>query len=965
MAITLRPLIGAHDGSGILCYLLVIDEGHILLDCGCPDRLAPGNIDGYLRALAELAPNLDLVILSHPVLSCVGLVPLLRARLGLCCPIYATLPTKEMGRWAAQEWVGQRTLEEPHGCLGSQTQNSGSNPLRRTHEKSLKKAIKELDLEPSPTLEEASNDFSNHIWRVSFKEIRDAFESVIAVRYSQPINLSGKLHPLTLTAHKSGHTLGGTIWTLRSPLHAFSSALSSAVIYALIFNHVRQRHFESSALVESTTEGNMRIGQGMSQPMVMIIGTERSLFKGVKKKDRNRIFLDAITQTLKSSHSVLIPSDPSARLIELLLLLDTHWNQFRLHCFPICLVSQTGKEVVNFFRSLTEWMSPTLFQSSSANGKRGRRDQSDQGPLRLCHLRIFSSIEDLDSDSSTGCPRVIIAIPMSMEYGFSRILFTRMASRKGNLIVLTSPGLTAHTNSLENGLGYLVHQLVAAVDHSKVKNPEVLEETSIKIPQVLQLNTKIKIELRRKVLLEGGELERYLEEERRANVENTKALVKDKEADDSGSTLGRDMDVDVASQDLNECSDSDEFADDKWPTGFDIYVKASAEKYRGGGRLPRFKMFPFVERQRRVDSYGEVIDADAWLKVGGTADQGSSGAEKGTSNGKDEDLVTEDPAEPPSKVVSSIEEIEVYCKVLNIDLDGKADGTALKTIIPQIDPKVAVLVNGSSQSNLDFEQFVAAVPSFTKQIFSPEVDEVAMVGHESKSFTVRLDDSIMKNLRFCQVEGYRIAYVRGNLKIQDGDSIPVLEQAATQKPHKQVESAFNVAKYYVSCKLKIPDGDSIPVLKRAETQKLHKQIESLLNVAENKPNQDAGPSKTPLKVLKPLKALSPASFFFIGKFTLGGLKARLEELDIPSRFVAGGVLVCGPASMHHYKKMMQTKFIRIPQVDVGSVDPAQCVGDLVGVTQGEDGLVTIEGQVGVIYKFVKDAVYSFYSQLKM
>ncbi|MBW0462605.1 hypothetical protein O181_002320 [Austropuccinia psidii MF-1] len=145
-----------------------------------------------------------------------------------------------------------------------------------------------------------------------------------------------------------------------------------------------------------------------------------------------------------------------------------------------------------------------------------------------------------------------------------------------------------------------------------------------------------------------------------------------------------------------------------------------------------------------------------------------------------------------------------------------------------------------------------------ERILSPEVDEVAIVGHESKSFTVRLDDSIMKNVQFSKVEGYRIAY----------------------------------------------------------KQKLHKQIESLLNVAEHKPNQDAGLSKTPLKVLEPLKALSPASFPFIGNFTLGALKARLEELDIPSRFVAGGVLVCGPASMRHYKKMMQTKLIHIPQVDL-------------------------------------------------
>lgn len=115
MAITLTPLIGAHDTTGILSYLLEIDEGRILLDCGCPDRTSGAQIDRYLKTLSELTPTLDLVLLSHPILSSLGLVPLLRARLGLRCPIYATLPTKEMGRWAVEEWIAQRGFEEPNG----------------------------------------------------------------------------------------------------------------------------------------------------------------------------------------------------------------------------------------------------------------------------------------------------------------------------------------------------------------------------------------------------------------------------------------------------------------------------------------------------------------------------------------------------------------------------------------------------------------------------------------------------------------------------------------------------------------------------------------------------------------------------------------------------------------------------------------------------------------------------------
>lgn len=66
---------------------------------------------------------------------------------------------------------------------------------------------------------------------------------------------------------------------------------------------------------------------------------------------------DLITSTLHNGGSILMPTDPSARLFELLVLLETHWQFNRLgNQFPLCLISRTGKEAVGFVRSLTEWM---------------------------------------------------------------------------------------------------------------------------------------------------------------------------------------------------------------------------------------------------------------------------------------------------------------------------------------------------------------------------------------------------------------------------------------------------------------------------------------------------------------------------------------------------------------------------------------------------------------------------------
>ena len=54
---------------------------------------------------------------------------------------------------------------------------------------------------------------------------------------------------------------------------------------------------------------------------------------------------------------------------------------------------------------------------------------------------------------------------------------------------------------------------------------------------------------------------------------------------------------------------------------FDIYLKGNVSKTTpffksDGGGQQRFRMFPYIERKRRVDEYGEVVDIGMWLRKG-------------------------------------------------------------------------------------------------------------------------------------------------------------------------------------------------------------------------------------------------------------------------------------------------------------------------------------------------------------
>ena len=46
--------------------------------------------------------------------------------------------------------------------------------------------------------------------------------------------------------------------------------------------------------------------------------------------------------------------------------------------------------------------------------------------------------------------------------------------------------------------------------------------------------------------------------------------------------------------------------------------------------------------------------------------------------------------EPPSKFVSSEVEVQLACRLLFVDMEGLNDGRAVKTIVPQVNPRKMV-----------------------------------------------------------------------------------------------------------------------------------------------------------------------------------------------------------------------------------------------------------------------------------
>jgi cleavage and polyadenylation specificity factor subunit 2 len=206
---------------------------------------------------------------------------------------------------------------------------------------------------------------------------------------------------LTITPFNAGHTLGGTIWKIRSPA-------VGTIVYAVNMNHMRERHLDGTVL---TSGAGGTVFESLARPDLLITDAGRANVIGGRRKDRDAaligttlldppflllIFMwsDTITTTLSSRSSLLLPCDASTRVLELLVLLDQHWSFARLK-FPICLLSRTGREMLTFVRSMMEWLGGTVSKedvgvetSGKRNNKRRRDEDADEEAIGAFALRF-------------------------------------------------------------------------------------------------------------------------------------------------------------------------------------------------------------------------------------------------------------------------------------------------------------------------------------------------------------------------------------------------------------------------------------------------------------------------------------------------------------------------------------------------------------------------------------------------
>ncbi|KAJ5629046.1 hypothetical protein N7490_011274 [Penicillium lividum] len=634
---TFTPLLGAQSSSSRASQsILEFDGGiKILVDVGWDDTFDT-------RDLAELEkhiPTLSLILLTHATPSHIGAFV-------HCCqtfplftkiPIYATSPVIALGRTSLQDLYASAPLAPTFLPKASISEPGASSATSAVAERENAEAAGSTGriLLPPPTAEEIARYFS----------------LITPLKYSQPHQplpspFSPPLDGLTLTAYNAGHTVGGTIWHIQ---HGMES-----IVYAMDWNQAREGVVAGAAWFGGSGASGTEVIEQLRKPTALICSTQggdKFALSGGRKKRDDRL-LDMIRSSLAKGGTVLIPTDTSARVLELAYALEHSWRDAAagekddvLQGAGLYLAGRKVNTTMRLARSMLEWMDESIIRefeaAEGADGATGQRaggqgqekSAKGVGPFNFKYLKTVERKKSLEKLLSEKGPKVILASDTSLAWGFSKESLRRVAEDPNNLLLLTeSYRRMAYEDTLGSpctiSLGSIIWQWYEerrdGVALEKSSDGELLEQVHSGGRELAWT------EVQRVPLDASDQLlyQQYLATKRQLQDtsqvrggQETLENAADALDDGSSSTSSEDSDSEQQGRVLNFStslahSNRNKLAVSDEDLGINILLRRkNVYDYDVRGKKGRERMFPYVAPRKKGDEYGEFIRPEEYLRA--------------------------------------------------------------------------------------------------------------------------------------------------------------------------------------------------------------------------------------------------------------------------------------------------------------------------------------------------------------
>ena len=807
-----------------------------------------------LTCISRHIPTLSIILLTHPTPSHI-------AAFAHCCkhfplftqiPIYATSPVISFGRTLLQDIYASTPLAStviPLDALGESGIATSSE------------AKAQILLQP-PTAE----------------EITSYFALINPLRYSQPHQplpspFSPPLNGLTITAYNAGHTLGGTIWHIQ---HGMES-----VVYAVDWNLARENVIGGAAWLGGGIGGGTEVIEQLRKPTALVCsskGVQRTP-QAASKIKRDELLLEMIRNALGNGGTVLIPSDSSARVLELAWLLENAWRRGQgsgdvLRGTRAYLASSTIASTIDFTKSMVEWMDENVtktYESEAENRPRHKRSDSrrnnekhegeggDQvaGPFSFKYLKLVERKSRIQKLLQKPGPKLIVASDSSLDWGLSRGLLKYLARDPNNLVILTNdfPSAQAGQVSLGQTLWnwYQLQQSKAAKVEGNGHSWEIV-----------QSGQELTITESSRTTLEGKELAMYqqyqatqrqllnVQRDGTTNLEDANDVIED---DASSSSSEEESGDEQQGKSLNLSgrllqAGRNKAAEDKEIQGINaILRKPGCYDWDVRGKKGREAVFPFVNKRKRIDEFGELIRPEDYLraeerdeiegrdlrdspdgKKSGLGEKRKWGDTKmannekaqtfgkfkrqrlnsssrynrgqqfdeanGASESSDEsDSEDEKPIVGPSKLVVAASTIPINCGITYIDFSGLHDQRSLSMLIPLIQPRKVVVIGGNEAETRWLAEECrqklhvrADDDSEVNNILTPTIGETVQASMDTHAWTVKLSRDLVRRIQWQDVRGLGVVTLMGRLTPTLSEQAQAPQKRKRQKLEKE-ESA--------------------------------------------------------------------------------------------------------------------------------------------------------------------------------
>ncbi|KAI0233701.1 Cleavage and polyadenylation specificity factor subunit 2 [Lamellibrachia satsuma] len=274
---------------------------------------------------------------------------------------------------------------------------------------------------------------------------------------------------------------------------------------------------------------------------------------------------------------------------------------------------------------------------------------------------------------------------------------------------------------------------------------------------------RLTIEIKRRVRLEGAELEEYLRHEKtEASKARQKAELakKEKEELESSDESDTEMDTEVEGGKTGGVVGSQTAP---LKTKYDLMMKSENKGRTGFFKQAKkaYPMFPLVEEKIKWDDYGEIIRAEDFIILEPTNTE-----EEKMDVGVPEDPSMQDISEVPTKCVITHDTLDVCANVIFIDFEGRSDGESLRKILGQTKPRELIIVHGTKEATKSLATYCRNTRDIVQgRVFEPSLNEVIDVTTESHIYQVKLKDSVVSALDFAKAKDIELAWIDARLDL--------------------------------------------------------------------------------------------------------------------------------------------------------------------------------------------------------